>query len=71
MVWAFFPIAALLTVTPGAATAMVIRSAMSGLSLLVSHAKRAFDESQMARWLERVSGSVLIGLGIRVAVESR
>jgi threonine/homoserine/homoserine lactone efflux protein len=30
MLWAFIPIAVLVTVTPGAATAMVIRSAMRG-----------------------------------------
>src|SRR3954462_13851680 len=30
MLWAFIPIAALVTVTPGAATAMVVRSAMRG-----------------------------------------
>src|SRR3954453_6227382 len=30
MLWAFLPIAVLVTVTPGAATAMVVRSAMRG-----------------------------------------
>jgi threonine/homoserine/homoserine lactone efflux protein len=30
MLWAFLPIAVLVTITPGAATAMVIRSAMRG-----------------------------------------
>src|SRR4051794_30140669 len=30
MLWAFLPVAALVTITPGAATAMVIRSAMRG-----------------------------------------
>jgi threonine/homoserine/homoserine lactone efflux protein len=30
MLWAFLPIAAVVTITPGAATAMVIRSAMRG-----------------------------------------
>jgi threonine/homoserine/homoserine lactone efflux protein len=43
----------------------------STLSLLVSRAKRAFDESRLARRLERISGTVLIALGIRVAIEQR
>jgi threonine/homoserine/homoserine lactone efflux protein len=43
----------------------------STLSVLVSRARRAFDRTRLARWLERVTGSVLIGLGIRVAVETR
>jgi threonine/homoserine/homoserine lactone efflux protein len=41
------------------------------LAVLVSRAKRAFDETRLARWFERISGSVLIALGIRVAAESR
>jgi threonine/homoserine/homoserine lactone efflux protein len=43
----------------------------SALSLIVGAAKRAFDESRLARWLERISGTILIGLGIRVAFEQR
>jgi len=43
----------------------------STLSLIVSRAKRAFDGSRLARWLERISGTVLIALGIRVAIEQR
>ena len=43
----------------------------TALSLLVSRAKRAFDESRLARALERISGSILIALGIRIAIESR
>jgi threonine/homoserine/homoserine lactone efflux protein len=43
----------------------------TALSLLVSRAKRALDQSRLAQWIERISGSILIALGIRVAFESR
>jgi threonine/homoserine/homoserine lactone efflux protein len=43
----------------------------TALSVLVSRAKRVFDESRLAKWLERISGSILIALGIRVALEAR
>jgi threonine/homoserine/homoserine lactone efflux protein len=43
----------------------------TSLSVLVSRANWAFDASRMTRWLERISGSVLVALGIRVAAESR
>jgi threonine/homoserine/homoserine lactone efflux protein len=41
------------------------------LAVLVSRAKRAFDQTRLARRLEQISGSVLIALGIRVGLESR
>jgi threonine/homoserine/homoserine lactone efflux protein len=43
----------------------------TALAVVVSRARRAFDRTRIARWFERISGSILIGLGIRVAVESR
>lgn len=43
----------------------------SALALIVSRARRRFDQTQLARWLERVSGTILVGLGIRLAVEQR
>jgi len=41
------------------------------LAVAVSHTKRRFDQTRLARWLERISGAVLIGLAIRVALEQR
>src|SRR5215211_5685433 len=38
----------------------------SALALVVDRAKRAFIGTRLARWIERVVGAVLIGLGIRV-----
>jgi threonine/homoserine/homoserine lactone efflux protein len=43
----------------------------SALAAIVSRAKRRFDRTGLARWLERISGTVLIGLGLRVAAEHR
>jgi threonine/homoserine/homoserine lactone efflux protein len=43
----------------------------SALALVVDRAKRAFVGSRLARRIERVMGAVLIGLGIRVALEQR
>ena len=132
MLWAFLPIAVLVTVTPGAATAMVVHSALRGgvkagvhtiagnsigvvtslatpklavffvalfpqfvgksgnvlattllmaalivaldwvwygaLAILASRAKAGFMRSRGGRWMERATGAVLIGLGLRVAL---
>jgi threonine/homoserine/homoserine lactone efflux protein len=43
----------------------------SALAMLVTRAKRAFIEGPWGRRLERVTGAVLIGLGIRLAFERR
>jgi threonine/homoserine/homoserine lactone efflux protein len=41
------------------------------LAVLVSRARRQFIEGRWARRVERVTGAVLIGLGIRLALERR
>jgi RhtB (resistance to homoserine/threonine) family protein len=41
------------------------------LSLAVSRAKRAVLRTRVARWMERVTGTVLVALGLRVALETR
>jgi threonine/homoserine/homoserine lactone efflux protein len=43
----------------------------SVLAALVSRAKRHFVEGRWARRIERVTGAVLIGLGVRLALERR
>jgi len=41
------------------------------LTVLATRAKAGFMRSRVGRWMERVTGAVLIGLGLRVALESR
>jgi threonine/homoserine/homoserine lactone efflux protein len=41
------------------------------LAVAVSRAKRAVLRTRVARWMERVTGTVLIALGVRVAFETR
>jgi threonine/homoserine/homoserine lactone efflux protein len=104
----FVPVAALLSLTPGAATALVVRNAARGgrrhaffttsgnsigvlawgcfaaavivavdlvwystLALVVARARKAFVEGGWGRRIERLTGAVLIGLGIRLALEHR
>jgi len=43
----------------------------STLALLVVHAKKAFTDGPWGRRIERLTGAVLIGLGIRLALERR
>jgi threonine/homoserine/homoserine lactone efflux protein len=43
----------------------------STLALLVTRVRRAFVESGWPRRIERVTGGVLVGLGLRLAFESR
>ncbi len=43
----------------------------STLALLVARARRAFTEGGWGRRIERLTGAVLIGLGIRLALERR
>jgi threonine/homoserine/homoserine lactone efflux protein len=106
----FVPVAALLSITPGAATALVVRNAARGgrrhaffttqfiprgapvlpcalamavvivavdliwfstLAFLVARARTAFVAGGWERRIERLTGAVLIGLGIRLAFERR
>ena len=123
MLWAFVPVAIVVTLTPGAGTAMIVRNALRGgsraglltilgnsigvvawallsvlgisalvaasevafvalevtgavvlvwyttLAVAVSRAKQAVVRTRVARWMERVTGAVLLGLGVRVALE--
>ena len=39
------------------------------LAVAVSRAKQAVVRTRVARWMERVTGAVLLGLGARVALE--
>jgi threonine/homoserine/homoserine lactone efflux protein len=41
----------------------------STLALIVNRAKRAFVEGPWSRRLERLTGAVLVGLGVRLALE--
>ena len=41
------------------------------LAFVVSGAKRAYEDSRLAKRIEALTGAVLIGLGIRVALEPR
>ena len=43
----------------------------STLAVLASRAKAGLERSRAGRWLERVTGSVLIALGLRVALSGR
>lgn len=43
----------------------------TALAVLVSRAKQELMRSRLGRWLERLTGSVLIGLGARMALERR
>jgi threonine/homoserine/homoserine lactone efflux protein len=43
----------------------------TALAVLASRAKAGFMRSRAGRWLERVTGSVLIALGLRVALSGR
>ncbi len=91
MLWAFVPVAIVVTLTPGAGTAIIVRNALRGgsragvltilgnsigvvawavtLAVAVSRAKQAVVRTRVARWMERVTGAVLLGLGVRVALE--
>jgi len=41
------------------------------LAFAVSRAKRAFLRTRIARWIEGITGAMLVGLGVRVAPEQR
>jgi threonine/homoserine/homoserine lactone efflux protein len=41
------------------------------LALLVTRAKRAFETGPWGRRMERISGAVLVALGLRLALEPR
>jgi threonine/homoserine/homoserine lactone efflux protein len=98
----FLPVAALLSITPGAATALLVRNAARGgrrhaffttsgnsigvlawgcfaavgIATLVATSAAVFDGVKLAgavvlRLRSRDRGAVLIGLGIRLALERR
>ena len=44
---------------------------LGGLVMLVSRGRRWIDRREVQQWLSRLSGVILIGLGLRLALESR
>jgi threonine/homoserine/homoserine lactone efflux protein len=66
---AFLIAVALGAMVPGSTTALVIRqSAVHGARALVGKARKLFAKANFRRRLERATGTVLIGLGVRVAL---
>jgi threonine/homoserine/homoserine lactone efflux protein len=45
--------------------------AFAGIAVVVGRARRSYVGSRLARRVERLTGAVLIGLGVRVALEPR
>jgi threonine/homoserine/homoserine lactone efflux protein len=43
----------------------------SALALIVTRVRRALETGRWAHRIERLTGSVIIGLGLRLALESR
>jgi threonine/homoserine/homoserine lactone efflux protein len=43
----------------------------SGLAWMVVRARRAFSAGPFVRWVERLTGTVMVGLGLRVMLERR
>ena len=71
---AFVPVAIVVTITPGPATAMIVAFDLvwsSVLAYAVTRARRAFVDGPWARRAERLTVAVLIGLGARLALERR
>jgi len=63
-------------VLPQALTMALLHVAMglvvlSAYAQLVHRAHRVLTRPTVTRWLERITGTVLIGLGVRVALERR
>lgn len=72
----FVPVAALLSITAGAATALVVRNAARGGRRHAFFTTSGNSIGVLAwgcwgRRIERLTGAVLIGLGIRLALERR
>lgn len=63
---AFLPPAIVLVLVPGADTAICIKNVAG-----VSRARRLEAGPAFRRWIDRVFGSVLVALGLRLALERR
>ena len=60
-IWTFIGLAALLTILPGADMARVAHRALHGM----------LTRAAVRRWLEGITGGLLIALGLRLAWERR